>query len=164
MYSGSGLSRFNMFYYRATLCERGNCWHRVSVCPSVMSKVQDESSWLLLWRLLSTYPTLCCKEILVSPTPWALHSGTLPQTPDLENFATSVACLSCCQQISLLSTVKFLDETCVPIDESWLFTTSLSTVTLYNSIAAICCEFVVQLVSTVDKILTDIVRRAVRLR
>jgi len=32
------------------------------------------------------------------------------------------------------------------------------------SITAICCGFVVQIVSTVDKIFTDIARRAVRLR
>ena len=33
-----------------------------------------------------------------------------------------------------------------------------------SSVTSICCGFVVQLVSTIDKILTDIVRRAVRLR
>ena len=33
-----------------------------------------------------------------------------------------------------------------------------------NSITAICCGFVVQLVSTVDKILTDIADRALRLQ
>jgi len=33
-----------------------------------------------------------------------------------------------------------------------------------NSVTSICCGFVVQLVSTIDKILTDIVRRAVRLQ
>jgi len=43
------------------------------------------------------------------------------------------------------------------------WTASRSTVTP-DSIAAICCGFVVQLVSTVDKISTDIARRAVPLR
>jgi len=52
------------------------------------------------------------------------------------------------------STVEFVD-TYTTIDESWLFTTSWSTVTIFNSITVICCGFVVQLVSTVDKILTD---------
>ena len=32
----------------------------------IVSKRLDESSWFLAWRLPSTYPTLCCKEIWVS--------------------------------------------------------------------------------------------------
>ena len=49
------------------------------------------------------------------------------------------------------------------IDESWLLTTNPRTVTP-SSITAICCGFVVQFVSAVDKILTDIACRVVRLR
>ena len=92
-----------------------------------------------------------------------LPSGTLFQTPHSENFAT--ARRSRCQQhsSSSSSTVEFVDDTYTTIDESWLFTTSQSTVTC-NSITAICCGFAVQLVSTVDRILTDIAHHAVRLR
>ena len=43
---------------------------------------------LLAWRLPSTYPTLCCKEIRVTPKISVLPSGTLSQTLDVENFAT----------------------------------------------------------------------------
>ena len=39
--------------------------------------------------LPSTYPTLCSKEIWLSPKIRVLPSGTLSQTPDLENFATA---------------------------------------------------------------------------
>jgi len=84
------------------------------------------------------------------------------QTPDLENFATTSR--SPCQQNSSSSsstTVELVDDTYTTIDESWLFTASRSTVTLY-SITSICCEFVVGPDS--DTILTDIARRAVRLR
>jgi len=47
-------------------------------------------------------------------------------------------------------------------DESWLFTTSRSTVTIQlDKPTSICCKFVVQLASTIDKIFTGIARRAV---
>jgi len=68
------------------------------VCPSVclsqagiVSKRLDESSWFWARRLRSTYPTLCYKEIGVSPKIRVLStsSGTLSQTLDLENFATA---------------------------------------------------------------------------
>jgi len=62
------------------------------VCPSqagVISKRLDESSWFLAWRLPSTYPTLRFKEIRVSLEIRLLPSETLPQTLDLENFATA---------------------------------------------------------------------------
>ena len=63
----------------------------VCVCLSqlgVLSKLLDESGWFLVWEL-STYPTLCCKEIRVSSEIRVLPSGTLFQTLDLENFATA---------------------------------------------------------------------------
>jgi len=48
--------------------------YNVSVCPSVrlshagiVSKRLDESSWYLAWMLPSTYPTLCHKNIRLSP-------------------------------------------------------------------------------------------------
>ena len=59
----------------------------------------------------------------------ALSTATLSQTPDLENVAA--ASQSRCQQHSLLSsTVEFVDDTYTTINESWLFTTNRSTVTL----------------------------------
>jgi len=75
-------------------------WYMLSacVCPSVclsqagiVSKRLDESSWFWARRLRSTYPTLCYKEIGVSPKIRVLStsSGTLSQTLDLENFATA---------------------------------------------------------------------------
>ena len=139
---------------------------RPSVCPpqaGMASKRLDESSTYLARRLPSTFPTsLCCKDIWVSPKIGVLPSGTLSQTPDFDNFAT--ARRSRCQQnsSSSSSTVELVDDICTTVDESWLFTASRSTVTLSNSITSVCCGFVV--LSTVDKILTEIARRAVVLR
>ena len=55
---------------------------------SVLSKWMDGSSWFLASRLLSTYPTLCYKEIQVYTKIRVFPTGTLSQTPDLENFAS----------------------------------------------------------------------------
>ena len=103
---------FVTFFYRAKLCQRGICCRRVSVRPSqtgIVSKRLDESSWFSARRLPSTYPTLCYKEISVSPKLWLLPSGTLSQTQDLEIFAT--ASRSRCQQNSLSSsTVELVDD------------------------------------------------------
>jgi len=44
----------------------------------------------MAWRLPSTYPTLCVKQIWVSPEIRVLPSGTLTQTLDLENFAKAI--------------------------------------------------------------------------
>jgi len=68
--------------------------------------------------------------------------GLFPELRTLENFAT--ASRSRCQQhsSSSSSTVEFVDDTCTTIDESWLFTTSRSTVTLwlhYWDLLRICC-------------------------
>ena len=60
----------------------------LSVCLSVCVCVcLNQPSWFLAWELHSTLPTLCFKEIQVSPKIRVLPSGTLPQTLDLENFA-----------------------------------------------------------------------------
>jgi len=83
-----------------------------SVClfvrPSVTSQHCIETSGriklFLAWKLPSSYPGLCYKEIWVSLKMRVLPSGTLFQTPDLENFAT--ASRSRCQQNS--STVDSL--------------------------------------------------------
>jgi len=105
--------------------QRGICCRRVSVCLSqagVLSKQLDESSWVLAQRFPLTYPTLCYREIRVSPKIRVLTSGTLQQTLYLENVAT--ASRSCCRQNSSLSssTVELVDDHYITIDESWLFT------------------------------------------
>jgi len=51
--------------------------------------ILNESSWIFGRRLFSTCPTLCYNEIQISTKIRVLPSGTLSQTPDLENFATA---------------------------------------------------------------------------
>jgi len=53
----------------------------------VLLKRLDGSSWFLVWRLLSTYPTLCYNEIVLSVKIRVLISGILFLTRDVENFA-----------------------------------------------------------------------------
>jgi len=129
-------------YVAVTLCI---CCRHVSfpsVRPSqagIVSKWLDESSWFLARRLPSTYPIVCYKEIWVSPKKQCTFLWNF--TPNLKNFATS---RSRCQQNSSLSssTVELVDDTCVTIDESWLFTASRSAVTLwlhYFDVLWICC-------------------------
>ena len=67
-----------------------------SICSSdrlsqigVLSKRLDESGWVSVWELPSTYPTLCFIEIQVPLKIRVLFSGTLLQSLDLENFATA---------------------------------------------------------------------------
>jgi len=76
--------RLAVIFYRAMLCMRGTSRGPVSVCPSqvgVLLKWLDGSSWFVAWRLLSTSPTLCFKEIQVglSAKITALLSGTFPK-------------------------------------------------------------------------------------
>ena len=52
----------------------------------VLSKRLNKSGWFLVWKLLSTYPALCFKEILVTSKIRVLFSATLLQTLDLENL------------------------------------------------------------------------------
>jgi len=117
------------------------CCHRVCVYlsvrlpghyPVLYSERLKESKLYLAWRHPSSYPTLCCKKIRISPKITVLPCGTLSRTSDLENFTT--ASRSRCQQnsssSSSSSTVELVDDTYTTIDKSWLFTTSRSTVTL----------------------------------
>jgi len=63
-----------------------------SVCLSqvgVLSKRKEESSWFLSLELPSTHPILREKEIRVPSQIRVLPSGTLSQTPDLENFVSA---------------------------------------------------------------------------
>jgi len=63
-----------------------------ALCLTVTSRYcverLDGSRWLLARELPSTYPTPCCKKIRVPQKIRVLHSGTLSETLDLENFAT----------------------------------------------------------------------------
>ena len=102
--------RSKWFFCRATPYQRGTCCRLVSVCLSVrpsqagiVPKRLDGQSWFFvsfLWPILScSYGNSDISKIRVLP------SGTLPQTLDLENFAT--ASRWCDQQNS--STVEPVD-------------------------------------------------------
>ena len=101
-----------------------------SVCPSqasLVSKWLDKSSWF--WHkgfLPPISPTVYYKEIWVPPKIGVLPSGALSGTLDLKNSAT--ASPSHCRLNSL--TVKQVDDTYMIVDESQLFTTHQSAVTL----------------------------------
>ena len=83
------ISQFNFslnIFYRATLFAVITCR---SVRPSVTSRYCIETTGrieLVFGMKASFY--LCCKEIRVSPEIRVLPSGTLSETPDLDNFAT----------------------------------------------------------------------------
>jgi len=84
------LSRYTaQFLSRDAMLAR--CMLSSYVRPSVRHKSvlyrNDESSWFWARRLPSIYPTLCCKEILVSPNIRVLPCGTLSNTPDLETIS-----------------------------------------------------------------------------
>ena len=69
-------------FYRAMLCIRGTSHGPVSVSVrlsqvGVLLKRLNESGWFLACELPSTRPTLCQKEIWLSPKIRALPSGTL---------------------------------------------------------------------------------------
>ena len=78
-------------FYRATLCYRG-----IS-CPSVRrlsqaviaSKPLNETSWVLVSGLFSTYNSRCCNEIRLSPKIRVLPCGNLSLPLDSENAATA---------------------------------------------------------------------------
>jgi len=134
--SESRVQRSNhYFFYIITARRFASTVYAVVSCPSVrlsqagiVSKRPDESSWFWHGDFLPPIPH-CYKEIWVSPKIRALSTGTLSQTPDLENVAA--ARRSRCQQHSLSSsTVESVDDTYTTINESWLFTTNRSTVTL----------------------------------
>ena len=67
----------------------GTSYDGLSVCHGVLSKWMDGLIWFLACRLLSSYPTLYCKGIQVFTKIRVCPSGTLSQTPDVENFAVA---------------------------------------------------------------------------
>ena len=58
------------------------CW---SITSWILLKRLSGLSWFLAWWLPSSYPTLCCKEILVNPTIRVLPSRTV-QDAGLRKF------------------------------------------------------------------------------
>ena len=107
------------------------------VCLSVTSRYCIEKSGRIeqeaSFHLSHTVP------IGIYPKMRLFPSETLSQTPDLENFATASRS-RCHQNSTSSSTVEFVDDTYTTVDESWLFTTSRSTVTLhYFDLLWICC-------------------------
>ena len=64
----------SLLFTHATLCYDSTCCD-MSV-PEVLLKQLNESSWLLTRVLRSTCPTLCFKEIWISPKIRVLLSGT----------------------------------------------------------------------------------------
>ena len=137
---------------------------RPSVCLSVTSPYSiDTTGRIELVFNMEAFLHLSynvLKKIQVAPEIRVRSCELFPQTLDSENFAT--ASRSYCQQNSS-STVEPVDDPYTTIDESWLFTACRSTATLklhYFDLLWICCTNC----STVDKILTDVARRAVRRR
>ena len=138
-----------------TLCWRGICCRPVSIRPSVC---------LSVCPFVRHKPVLCQNDWTNRADFWQWHRGfflpithsvirkfgylqkivyfpleLFPQLRTRKNFAP--ASRSRCQQnsSSSSSTVEFIDDT---IDASWLFTASLSTVTLqlcYFDLSWICC-------------------------
>ena len=82
--------------------------YAVVVCPSVCLSVRqkpvlyrnDYADKAGFWQDSFVWPVICYKEIRVPPKMRVLPFGTLPQTLDLENFAT--ASRWCGQQNSLM--------------------------------------------------------------
>jgi len=113
--------------------------YAVAVCPSVCLSVTSRQCIETIGRielvfdmgLPSTYPTLCFKESWVSPKirVGLLPAGTLFQTSDFK-IKISPRQVDCVVNNSSSSMVEFVDDTYMTIDESWLFTTIRSTVTL----------------------------------
>ena len=93
----------------------------------VSLSVTSQNDWRIELVFLSTYPALCCKEILVSPK---LGYFPLKLCPTLRTYKISP------RQVDRVinkthrssSTVELVDDTYATVDESWLFTTSPTTV------------------------------------
>jgi len=83
---GKVVKMANIFVRELFLPAR-RCASVVLACLSVLHKWL--SSNFLANMFPSTHAALCWKGIRVSPKIRALPSGTLPQTLDLENFATA---------------------------------------------------------------------------
>jgi len=77
----------------------------VSVCQSVTSRCSIETAeriWLvfLAWKLPSTYPTLCCKEIQVPSTIIVLRTGTFAPNSRLRKVRHGISTVEACYQLT----------------------------------------------------------------
>ena len=125
-----------------TLCRCGICYRYIpmSVCvhPSqvgVLLKRLNGLSWFLARRLPSTCPTLCFKEIWITPKIRILPFGTLSQTVDLQNFA--MASGSSVLSVKMM-TGNFIYHTCDTA--SWAYGTSLLIVIQTSHIPSVSVE------------------------
>jgi len=100
-----------------------------------VSKRLDESSCVLAWRIPSTCPTPCCKEIRLSPKIRVLPPGTLSQTVRTRRGSR----LRCRQNSSSSSTVELVVDTYTILDQSWLLTTGRAPV--YSPLIPLYCDF-----------------------
>jgi len=120
--------------YRLSLCVRLFVRLLVRLAQAgVVSKRLDESSWFWHGGFLSPIPHCVIRTFVVLRL---LPSGTLSQTPDLENFAT--ASRSRCQQNSSSSTVEFVDDTYTIIYKSINCNPNFFTSICYGFCGTIC--------------------------
>ena len=139
---------------------------RLSVFPSVTSRYCIEMTGRIELlsgrRLPSTYPTPCFKKIRVPPKITVLPSESLPPNSGKFRHGKSIA-------LSRKLVVVVVDGRAC-----WrhLYDSRQVVAVYYKSVncnpvtpflASICCGFVIQFVSTFDKILTDITRRVLLL-
>ena len=129
---------------------------RPSVRPSyagIVSKRLDESScFFAMEASFHLSHTVFYRNMGISKIRY-FSLGLCSQTQHLENFATASRSRYQRNSLSPSSTVEFVDDTYRTIDES-------INCNPLTPLVAICCGFLVQLVSTADKILTDIQRVA----
>ena len=67
----------------------------------VLSKRMNESGWVFVaWKLPSTYPTLCCKEIQVPSTIIVLRTGTFAPNSGLRKVRHGISTVEACYQLT----------------------------------------------------------------
>ena len=115
----------------------------VIVCPSVTSRYCIETTGrieLVFGMEASFHPSHvhCYKEIWASPEIKVLSPGTLSQIPDFETISPR-------QLDRIVNKSRRRSSLLTQIRQSWLFTTILSTVTLYNSYTAIVVDLLYNL-------------------
>ena len=107
---------------------------RLSVHSSVTNRYCIETTGRIelvsAWRLSSTYPKLCHKEIYELSQNLGTSIWDFVPNSGLRKFCHGKSIALSTTLIVVVSTVEFVDDTYMTIDESWLLTTSRSTVTL----------------------------------
>jgi len=115
------------------------CCRRVSVCHKPVLYRNDWTNRASFWHggFLPSIPH-CYKEIWASPEIKVLSPGTLSQIPDFETISPR-------QLDRIVNKSRRRSSLLTQIGQSWLFTTILSTVTLYNSYTAIVVDLLYNL-------------------